>query len=82
VIQEVVGQGRGDAPIGAAGDVSSTVVAAGVGLPRFVRAGGAGAIEAGQFVRLAVTVEILLLATSAVERPLPQLTQMFTCLYM
>ena len=75
MIEQVVGERRGGAVGGAAGDVAPAVVAAGVDLPCFVRAGCAGAIETGQFVWLAVTVQVLLLRASAVERSLPELAQ-------
>ncbi|HEY6284270.1 MAG TPA: hypothetical protein VIX20_01290 [Ktedonobacteraceae bacterium] len=75
MIQQVVGEGRGGAAVGATGDVAPTVVATCIDLPCFAGAGGTGAVEAGQFVWLAIAVEILLLRTSAIERPLPQLAQ-------
>ena len=75
VVQEVVGEGRGGAAGGTAGDVAPIVVVAGINLPCFVGAGSTTGIEAGQLMRLAVAVEVLLLRTGAVERPLPELSQ-------
>jgi enolase len=61
VIQEVVRErGRG-AAVGAAGDVAPAIVTAGVDLSRLVGAGGTAGVQAGQLVRLAVAVEVLLL---------------------
>ncbi len=74
VIKQVVGEGRRGAAGVTAGDVASAIVAAGVDLPRFGGAGGTGAIETGELVRLAVTIEVLLLRATAAQRPLPQLT--------
>ena len=62
VIAEVIGErGRGTA-IGTTGDVAPAVVAAGIHLPGLVRTRGTSAVEAGQLVRLAGTIEVLLLA--------------------
>ncbi len=79
VVQQVVGQGRGGATGGAAGDVAPIIVAARVDLPTFAGAGRASGIHAGQPVRLAgaaATIEVLILGVPAVERSLPQLTEM------
>ena len=76
MIQQVVGQRRGGAAVGAAGDVAPAIVAAAIDLGGLVGTGGATAIDAGQFVRLGVAVEIVLLATSSIEGSLPQLAQM------
>ena len=38
-------------------------------------AGSTGGIEARQFVRLGITVQVLVLRAAAIERPLPQLAQ-------
>lgn len=75
MIQEIIGECRGGTAVGAAGDIAPTIVTAGVGLPRLVRAGGTTGVETGQLVGLAVAVEILLLRPTATERPLPQLIQ-------
>jgi len=75
VIQLVVGQGRGGAAVGAAGDVAPGIVTAAVDQGGLVGAGGATTIDAGQFVRLGVAVQVLLLRTGAVDWPLPQLAQ-------
>ncbi len=75
VIQEVVGECRGGAAVGTAGDVAPAIVTAGVDLSRLVGASGTSAVETGQLVWLAVAVEILLLRPTATERAVPQLIQ-------
>ncbi len=75
VIQQVIGErGRG-ATGGAAGDVAPAIVAARVDSSAQIRAGGAQRVEAGELVRLAVAVEVLLLGAAAAQRALPELAQ-------
>ncbi len=61
MVQQVVGQRRGGAAVGAAGDVAPRVVTAAVDQGGLGGAGGATAVDAGQFVRLGVAVQVLLL---------------------
>ncbi len=80
MIQAIIGQGiveqAGAVDDRAAGHIAPGVVATAIDLPRLGGAGGAGAIEARQLVRLtAATVEVLLLGAAPVEWPLPQLAQ-------
>ncbi len=80
MIQAIIGQGiveqAGAVGDRAAGHIAPGVVATAIDLPRLGGAGRAGAIEAGQLVRLtAATVEVLLLGAAPVEWPLPQLAQ-------
>ncbi len=75
VIEQVIGERGGGAAVGAAGHVAPAIVAAAVDGSAQVGAGGAGRIKAGQLVRLAATVEVLLLGAPAVEWSLPQLAQ-------
>ena len=49
MVQQVVGQRRGGATVGAAGDVAPVVVAAGVDLPGLAGTGRASGIHAGQW---------------------------------
>ncbi len=76
IITEGVVEQAGAVGDRAAGHIAPGVVATAIDLSRLGGAGGAGAIEAGQLVRLtAATVEVLLLGAATVERPLPQLAQ-------
>ena len=76
VIQQVVAQRRGGAAVGAAGDIAPGVVAAAIDQGGLGGAGGAITVDAGQFVRLGVAVQVLLLRTGATHWPLPELAQM------
>ncbi len=75
MIQQVVGERGGGAAVGAAGDVAPAIVAARLDSAAKVGAGGAKGVEAGQLVRLAVAVEVLLLGAAAAQRTLPELAQ-------
>ena len=52
-----------------------SVVAAGIDLGALAGTGRASGIHAGQFVRLGIAVQVLLLIARAVQRPLPQLAE-------
>ena len=73
MVKLVVGQRGSGATVGAFGDVARRVVTAAVDQGGLIGAGGATAIDAGQFVRLGVAVQVLLLRTGAVDWPFPEL---------
>lgn len=76
MIEQVIGERGGGAAGGAAGDVAPGIVTAGVNLPGLVGAGGTTGVQTRQLVWLvAGEIEVLLLATTATQGSLPQLSQ-------
>ena len=75
MVEQVVGERGRRATVGAAGDIAPAIIAAGVDRPGLVGARRSGCVQTGQLMRLAAAIVEVLILRAAVERSLPELTQ-------